>query len=267
MLSLSSQTDSRTDAQLLAQFASNRSQDALRTLIERHLGLVYSAALRQVRDPGTAQDIAQGVFIALAHKAKSLHADGKTLTAWLLVAAHYGASKELRLRSRRARYEERAVAMQNKTSPVVDSQALGNMLDEALSRLAHSDRAAIALYYLENRSLRDVGKVLEISEDAAQKRVSRALDRLRKILNERGIQCSDDALQASLHSYASVAISPAFAAQVLNSVLHPAAATVGGSAVAQQIIKRQVIKKVAALTVAAAAFAAACSRTNFSIAN
>ena len=72
-----------SDLDLLGQYARNHSQDAFATLVQRHLDLVYSAALRQVRSPQLAEDIAQSVFTDLARDAGKLKSD-TILTAWLL---------------------------------------------------------------------------------------------------------------------------------------------------------------------------------------
>ena len=60
---------SDTDLELLARYTRQHAEDAFAEIVRRHLGLVYSAALRQVRSPQLAEEVAQSAFIDLARDA------------------------------------------------------------------------------------------------------------------------------------------------------------------------------------------------------
>jgi len=93
--------------ELVREFAARRSDAAFETLVSRHLNLVYSVALRQVRDPHLAQEVAQAVFIILARKAKSL--GPKTiLSGWLFRTAQYASADALKIQRRRKHREQEA---------------------------------------------------------------------------------------------------------------------------------------------------------------
>src|ERR1044072_1493082 len=63
------------DLDLLGEFTRKESQDAFTALVQRHLDLVYCAALRQVRSPQLAEEVAQSVFTDLARNAARLKSD------------------------------------------------------------------------------------------------------------------------------------------------------------------------------------------------
>src|SRR5205814_4210403 len=84
-----------SDQQLLLDYAEHRSELAFAELVRRHVDFVYSAALRMVRDPQLAEDVTQGVFIALSQQARRL-TDHPILTGWLHRTAQNIAAKTIR---------------------------------------------------------------------------------------------------------------------------------------------------------------------------
>jgi RNA polymerase sigma factor (sigma-70 family) len=175
-----------SDLDLLGQFTRDHSQDAFTALVNRHVNLVYSAALRQVRSPQLAEEVAQSVFSDLARNAGRLKPD-TILTAWLYQVTHRTAIDVVRKESRRQLREQIAVEMNNMNATASDWTQVEPFLDEAMHTLDDTDRAAVLLRYFENKSLREVGHTLGTSDDAAQKRVSRAVERLREFFAKRGV--------------------------------------------------------------------------------
>ena len=175
-----------SDLDLLGQFTRDHSQDAFTALVNRHVNLVYSAALRQVRSPQLAEEVAQSVFTDLARNAGKLKPD-TILTAWLYQVARRTAIDVVRRESRRQLREEIATEMNAMNATVNDWTHIEPLLDDAMSALDDTDRAAVLLRYFENKSLREVGATLGTSDDAAQKRVGRAVERLREYFTKRGV--------------------------------------------------------------------------------
>jgi|SRR5579862_552931 len=214
------------DWNLLRQYTQQHSQEAFATLVNRHLNLVYSTALRQVRSPFLAQEVGQSVFTDLARNAGTLKPD-TVLTAWLYRVAYRTAIDVVRRESRRQAREQTAMEMSAVHTASSEWTAIEPLLDEAMHVLDEGDRTAILLRYFDNKSLRDVGLALGISEDAAQKRVSRAVDRLRESFSKRGVAVGAGALAVIISANA-VQAAPAGLAATISA----AAALLGPTTVA-----------------------------------
>jgi RNA polymerase sigma factor (sigma-70 family) len=186
-----------SDIELLDAYATQRSEDAFRELVERHINFIYSAAMRQLQNPHLAEEATQSAFIALAQKAGQLRRQ-TVVAGWLHRAAHFAALKLQRSEARRKRWEEEAAAMNNFPEADVFQELALPHVDGALAELSESDRDAVILRFLRQQSFRDVAQALGTSEEAAKKRVSRALERLRGLLAQRGIAISAIALAAGL---------------------------------------------------------------------
>ena len=174
------------DLTLLREFARNRSEEAFATLVSRHINLVYSVALREVRDPLLAQELTQAVFSLLAQKADSLNP--KTiLSGWLWRTTRNTSSVALRTQRRRERREQQAYmqAQLNEPEPDVWAQ-IEPLLETAIAQLGAKDHDAVLLRFIEGRSFKEVGTALGTSEAGAKMRVNRALEKLRDFFKRRG---------------------------------------------------------------------------------
>ena len=178
----------QTDQQLLRAYAERHSEAAFATLVQRYIDLVYSAAIRMVCDPHAAKDVTQSVFVVLAQNARQL-TDRPTLAGWLHLTARNLAVKTIRSDARRRAREQEAAVMNEllSTHPDAGWEHIAPHLDEALGELNEPERDAVLLRYFKNHDLRTVGATLGISDDAAQKRVSRAVERLREFFAKRGV--------------------------------------------------------------------------------
>ncbi len=223
------------DLDLLRQFTREHSQDAFTALVQRHVNLVYSAAFRQVRSSQLAEEIAQSVFADLARDAGRLK-PGTILTAWLYQVARRTAIDVIRKESRRQLREQIATEMNvmNAQNELPHFAKCGNdsawpdiepLLDEAMSALDDTGRSAILLRYFENKKLREVGEALGTSDDAAQKRVSRAVEQLREFFAKRGVTVGTSGLAVVISANA-VQAAPAGLAATIS-----AAAVLAGTAV------------------------------------
>ena len=165
------------DMVLLREYAARNSEAAFEELVSRRVGFVYSAALRQVRDPHMAEEVTQAVFIILAQKAGRI-SDKTILTGWLFKTTRFAALAQIRAAARRQRQEKEFQMQTEFQSAAADEtwEEISPLLDEALTTLGEKDRQAVLLRFFENKSLAEVGNNLGTGEDTARKRVTRALE-------------------------------------------------------------------------------------------
>ncbi len=217
------------DMALVREYAANQSEPAFETLVSRHVNLVHSAALRQLRDPSLAEEITQTVFVILARKAGSL--SPKTiLPGWLYRTTRYVSAAALKIQHRRERREQEAHMLSTTQEAQADMvwEQLSPLLDEAMAQLRDKDRDALVLRYFQNKSLRDVGMAFGVDEYAAQKRVGRALEKLRQFFSKRGV-ASTTVIIAGAISANSVQAAPVVLATSVAAAAITKGAAVGGS--------------------------------------
>src|SRR6266566_6742046 len=190
-----------TDLQLLARYTRQNAEDAFAEIVRRHLDLVFSTALRLVRSRQLAEEVAQSVFIDLGRQADRLAPD-TILSAWLYQVTRRTAIDVVRREARRQSREQVANELNAMNTTVTDWTDIEPILDESMHALDDSDRTAVLLRYFQNKSLREVGQTLGTNEDAARKRVNRAVERLREFFTKRGIPIGASGLVAVISANA-----------------------------------------------------------------
>jgi len=176
--------DEIDDIGLLQRYVRERDEACFTTLVERHLGLVHSTALRQVRNPHLAEEVTQAVFIILAKKAPTFR-QGVVISSWLYRTTRFAASDAMKSQYRRLKREQEAFEMDTSSADNSAWVRIEPMFEDAMARLNHKDRDVLILRYFEDRPLAAVGTALGIKEAAARKRVDRALQKLRAFFARR----------------------------------------------------------------------------------
>jgi RNA polymerase sigma factor (sigma-70 family) len=186
-----------SDFELLASYASARDPQAFGQLVHRHIDFVYASAVRQLGDRHLAEDVVQAVFLLLARKAAKIK-PGTFVKGWLFNATRYVASNTRRAEIRRQLHEREAATKRCESASNETGEVVSPHLDDALAALGAKDRTAVLMRYFEQMPMLAVGRAMGISEGAAIKRVSRAVQRLRSILASRGIEVAGDAMAGML---------------------------------------------------------------------
>jgi len=243
------------DDQLLRRYALAGDEAAFTELVHRYVDLVYSAALRLLNgDAHLAQDVSQRVFTDLSRKAWKLSGRA-TLSGWLHTSARYAAAKIRRTEGRRRAREQEAYIMQDhSTTPEIPWEQLRPLLDEAVGRLRERDRDAVVLRYFQGKSHREVGAALGVNEDAARKRVERALEILRTHFARQGVTISAALLVAAIGAN-SVQAAPTGLAATLSG----AVAATGQAGVISTFLKTLYMTTTTKTSLMAAVFLAAAA--------
>jgi len=227
------------DAQLLQQYVETGSPDAFGQLTNRHINFVYGAALRIVRDRHVAEEVTQAVFIVLARKAATLRHEA-VLSSWLLSTTRYAALGQMKINARRKRHERRAAEM---AKTVWTEEAERNWpqyegdMDAALASLRETDRKAVLLRFYEHKTFDEIAAILGTAEEAARKRVSRAVEKLRGYFGVSQRTLPATMLTYYLYSKLSAQAPAGLADQVTAAAVSPAtAASATATAAADHVV-------------------------------
>jgi RNA polymerase sigma factor (sigma-70 family) len=246
----------RDDMALVREYAQSNSEQAFATLVSRHINLVYSVALRQVGDSHLAEEIAQGVFIILTKKAKSL--GPKTIiSGWLCRMARY-VSAHARRDQRRRQFREQEAHMEsilNEPEPGVWNQ-IAPLLDEALNCLGEKEHDAVVLRFFDGKELKQVGAAMGTTEDAARMRVNRGVEKLRNFFTKRGVTLSAAAITGAVAANSVQAAPAGLAAAITAAALSGTTITTTAVLAATKAIAMTTLQKaLVVVTVVAASLA------------
>ena len=176
-------------------------------------------------DRAAAQDVAQEVFTLLARKAHRL--GSVVLAGWLYRQTCRRAANHVRSETRR-RSRETAAATMNSSTPAAppDAQLLARELDDAMLTLPADDRDALVLRYFEGHGYRSIGEALGLGEEAARKRVQRAVKKLGTTLKRKGIAAGVVSLGTALDGFGAPPIPAEMVSRLTTTALKTSAAPV-----------------------------------------
>ena len=266
-----------SDWQLLRDYTERGSQTAFATLVERHVNFVYSTCLREVRDAVLAEDVTQVVFLILARKAAALHESG-TLSGWLYKTSCFACKNAMKQERNRQRHEQNlmqeimaeerhSLSTQDQNSDWMHLEAL---LHDALSQLNSAQRDAIFLRFFEGKSVRETGEALGITEKAAERRLARALEKMRRYFAACGYTVSavalgvllgENAVQAAPAACFALALQLAGTVATGGAVTSIAATTTQVASLSQGVLKAMLISQIKTGVVASLGFSIMAAST------
>lgn len=238
----------RDDVELLRQYAEANSHDAFAELVRRRVDMVYAVAVRHsAGNAHAAEEVTQLVFTELARKAKVLSRH-PVLEGWLFKTTHFTAAKLLRAEARRRRRESEALAMStNADAETLEREQIRPLLDDAMMRLPERDREAVLLRFFSGLGFAELGARLNLTEEGARSRVTRALDKMQGHLARRGITSTSAALATTLGAQAGSA--PAGLAATVAQAATPVG--LGGSSLIVTLMASSQVKIAAGVAIIA----------------
>lgn len=222
----------RSDEQLVADYRASRSEKAFAEIVARHAGMVLRTSARLLQNLQEAEDVAQAVFLVLSQRPEAVD---RNLAGWLHEVARRTACKAIRARARRVQYEAVAgkFASEQRSfgTMTANSVELREELDAALGRLPNRLREAVVLRYLEGREQEEAARLAGCPRSTLVARATEGLERLRGVLNRRGVVVSAGMLGGVLTAEAASAAVPVTTlATLAASAAAGTAAKVGASA-------------------------------------
>jgi RNA polymerase sigma factor (sigma-70 family) len=238
-------SDERSDTDLLLAYGRDGDEGAFEILAARHVDMIFSVSLRRSQNRQLAEEATQNVLVILSMKAKKLALLGSSLSGWLHTATKFEVAK-LQRRETRVKRREQAYANDPMKSLAQDDDEtflrLIPLLDQAIDHLRATDREVIVRRYLEGQDFHRIGEALGISEDAAQKRASRAFERLNQFFRRKaGVTVSATALAAGISQHCADA-APAVCLQLAGKT-----AATGLASTFTTVITTMSISKIAAV--------------------
>ena len=205
-----------TDRQLLAHLpgGGEKSEAALRVLIQRHAPMVMGICRRVLGDEAAAEDAFQATFLVLVRKAESLRGH-EMITNWIYGVALRSARKERANTARRRDVERQAAGRRSEwPSDELENAELRSVIDEELGMLPEQYRLPVILCYLEGLRHEEIAQRLGCPVGTVESRLSRARARLRTSLTRRGLSPTASTLAVALSptdASASIALSATIA--------------------------------------------------------
>ena len=175
----------------LVELIADRDHGALAEVYRRHGGPVFGLASRLLRDATMAEEIVQTVMLTLWQRPEKYDPDRGTLRSFLLAHTHGRSIDLIRSESARRTREEREARLNVQAGLSLEEEVMELVLADhvkaALDELSENERRAIELAYFGGYTYREVARMLDAPEGTVKSRIRTGLQRMSRLLAERGL--------------------------------------------------------------------------------
>jgi RNA polymerase sigma-70 factor, ECF subfamily len=172
------------DADVQALLEKRRYARAFERLLELYEVKVFRMAVMYLKDPGRAEEVAQDIFLKLWQSLPGY--DGRAApSTWLYTIARNTCLSAVRSEARRRTSRLDEIAEPAASDSPADSDAFRRIeLRRGLERLPEAQREAICLFYLQEKSIGEVARMLNLPEGTVKSHLHRARAALAVMMKE-----------------------------------------------------------------------------------
>jgi RNA polymerase sigma-70 factor (ECF subfamily) len=178
------------DPELIRQLLSGN-HDALAVVVDRYQRLVFSVAMRIVKDEGEAEDVVQIVFTDIFKRAEQFDPARGTLKVWLLQYAYSRSINRRHYLEQRQFYSQLDVddlnplgfSVGRNRSEGLSTAEVGRLLEQAIGSLNPKQQTALALVYFEGLTLEEAAQRTGETLAAIRHHYYRGLMKLREFIS------------------------------------------------------------------------------------
>jgi RNA polymerase sigma-70 factor, ECF subfamily len=176
------QTGTLAGDALLLQRVRSGDESAMTEIFDRYGGMVYSVALRVLKDPGQAEDVMQDILIQLWKSAATYVESRGSLGAWLAVMARHRAIDVLRRRRPTDAVEEVVLASGTNLAQDVEREAMMDKVRVVLNALPSEQQRSLELAFFEGLSHAEIAARTGDPLGTVKTRIRTALISVRKAI-------------------------------------------------------------------------------------
>ena len=168
----------------------NGNTQAFSILIDRYKHMVFTLALKMLKNRENAEEVAQDTFIKAFSSLSTFKGDSKFST-WLYKIAYYGSLDYLKKEKRRlitSTIDSDHDIHFSELTTILDQfeiQDRKNMIKQSLDELSSDEAVLVTLHYFEELSLQEISEVINVSSNTIKVRLFRIRKRLAEILDKK----------------------------------------------------------------------------------